>query len=330
MLREELMIKILTGASEFLSEDQINSLRMVLDEQLCNYNITQSETALVPINNMQDKIIIYLASKKIDGLSMSTLNSYKRQLLRFSNNIPKNMEDITPADIRMYLYGYTKAGCKNSTLNNIVSILKSFFSWMIDNDYLQKNPMNVIKQIKTDKFIRKALTPIELEMLRKSCKTPREKALCEFFYSTGARLDEVCKLNKSDIDWNNNSVIVFGKGRKERIVFLTPKARVYMWDYFNNRTDTNEALFVSDRQPHDRLERRGIQKIFNALGRRSGISKKVYPHLMRHTHATHMLNNGASISEVQKSLGHTSPATTQVYANLNNEAIQQSHKRHIS
>jgi integrase/recombinase XerD len=208
MLREELMIKILTGASEFLSEDQINSLRMVLDEQLCNYNITQSETALVPINNMQDKIIIYLASKKIDGLSMSTLNSYKRQLLRFSNNIPKNMEDITPADIRMYLYGYTKAGCKNSTLNNIVSILKSFFSWMIDNDYLQKNPMNVIKQIKTDKFIRKALTPIELEMLRKSCKTPREKALCEFFYSTGARLDEVCKLNKSDIDWNNNSVIV--------------------------------------------------------------------------------------------------------------------------
>jgi integrase/recombinase XerD len=233
-------------------------------------------------------------------------------------------------DCRVYLAKYSSSGVKNTTLNTISTTLRAFFSWLVNNDYILKNPMNSIKSIKTDKYIRKALTFEELEMLRDSCKSIREKALVEFFYSTGCRLDEVKKLNISDIDWNSKSTFVVGKGSKERQVFLTASAVIHLKKYIKSRKDLNEALFVGERAPHQRLGNRAIERVYKLLGERAGIKKAVYPHLVRHTTATHMLRRGASMTEVQKLLGHTSPATTQIYAQLDNEALMQSHRKHVS
>lgn len=159
---------------------------------------------------------------------------------------------------------------------------------------------------------------------------PREKAMVEFFYSTGCRLDEVYKLDKQDIDWNRGAVNVIGKGDKERTVYLNAKAKVHLWKYLETRTDKNEALFVSERAPHKRLGHRAFQMDFNALGKAAGIIKPVHPHLLRHTMATIAVNNGANIQTVQRMLGHTDPATTQIYAELNNDEIQMNHKRYVS
>ncbi len=329
-MKEQLIIKILDKSSEFLNEEQIKKLRTVIDTELYDYDVQAAEHALVPVTKAPEMLKLYLASKKLDGLAKSTLKSYHRYLTKFLFYIQKDVENITTMDCRAFLARYSSTGVKNSTLNTVTTTLRAFFSWLDDNDYITKSPMRVIKSIKTDKRVRKALTPEELEMLRDACITIREKAMVEFFYSTGSRLDEIHKLNKTDINWVGKSLFVIGKGDKERPTYLTAGAIIYLQKYLNSRKDNNEALFIGERAPHNRLGHRAIQRVFNQLGKRAGITKSVYPHLLRHTTATQMLRHGASMTEVQKLLGHTSPATTQIYAELDTTAVQQSHQKHIA
>lgn len=229
---EELIIKILNKSMDFLNQNQIQKLRTILEEELYNYNLQPVVKDLVPINNIREKMLLYLASKKLDGLSKNTLLNYKLQLNRFANFIQKDVESITSMDVRMYLAACSKIGLKNSSMASIISILKSFFNWLEDEEYISKNPMRKIKTIKTEKYIRKALTFEELEMLRDVCKNIRERALLELFYSTGCRLDEIQKLDKKDIDWNTGSITVLGKGSKERKSLLKRKGKDLFMEIF--------------------------------------------------------------------------------------------------
>jgi integrase/recombinase XerD len=318
-LKEEIIIRILDRASEFLLPDQIQQLRFVLDEVFYNLVITQACTDLALTDNMTDRIKLYLAAKKLDGMSLKTIKNYGLILRDFARVIRKDLEQIDAMDIRMYLAVCSKRGVKNSTLATTISTLKSFFVWMENEDYIIKSPMRKIKTTKIERRFRKALSQEELEMLRLACRTPREKAMVEFFYSTGCRLDEVFKLNKVDIDWTTNSCLVIGKGNKERRVFINAKARVHLWRYLDSRTDQDEALFVCDRRPHGRMGKRSFEVEFGKLGEKAGLLKKVHPHILRHTAATTLLNSGASITEVQRILGHDDPATTQM-----------AHKKHLA
>jgi len=329
-MKEELIIKVLDRASEFISQSQITKLRLVLEAELYNYELQPAITALVPINSMPEKIMIFLASKKLDGRAKSTLESYKRYLIQFSQFIHKEPQDVTTMDIRMFLSTFAKRDVKNTTLATVIFTLKSFFAWLHAEEYIARNPMVKIQATKKNRDLRKALTSEELEMLRISCKSERDRAMLEFLYSTGCRLDEVVKLNKEDIGWNDDSVKVLGKGSKERVVYLNAKAKVYLWKYLSARKDNEEALFVSSKNPYNRLGHRGFEKVISALGKEAGLKQDIFPHLIRHTTATHMLQNGANLMEVQLYLGHDSSNTTQIYAKLDMEAIKISHKKHLA
>lgn len=327
MHKEEVIIKVLGKAlMEQPDLDQI-SLRRVLEEVLYDYDLLPLSKALVVQSDLRDKIMIFLACKKIDGLSENTLEGYYQRLGKFSLFIQKNLVDIDVMDIRMYLASYAKTGVKNITIAREISVLKSFFIWLENNDYISKSPMRNIKQIKVEKTLREALTPEELELVRDACCSLRERAIIEFFYSTGCRLDEVVKLNKNDIDWQDLSLKVFGKGKKERIVYISPKAKIHLKKYLMSRLDECDALFVTERQPKNRLGRRSYERTVEKIGKRAKLSKDLYPHLLRHTTATTMLNNGASLSEVQYYLGHEDPATTQIYAHLSNDAVRNAHRK---
>lgn len=330
MLKEDVIIRILSKAIEFLAQEETVKLGTIIEDELYNYDLQPVENAIVVYEGIPEKLILFITTKKLEGLSKATLKSYTLHLTRFSKIVQKKYEDIDVMDIRRYLAQYSSTGVKNSTLNTEMTILRSFFSWLENEDYILKSPLRKIKCIKKEKRIRKALTPEEMEMVRINCKTQRDKAMVEFFYSTGCRLDEVYKLNKVDIDWNRSQVNVIGKGNKERTVFLNARAKVHLWRYIESRKDKNEALFVGLRSPHNRLCHRGYQKIFNDLGERAGITKSVHPHLLRHTTATTAVNNGASIQSVQKMLGHTDPGTTQIYADLNTEEVQMNHRKFVS
>jgi site-specific recombinase XerC len=191
------------------------------------------------------------------------------------------------------------------------------------------NPAKLVKNVKFDKYIRKALTEDEFEKLKYACKTPREHALVSVFYSTAARVSEICALNKDDIDWYNDTIKVFGKGRKERYVYLNANAKLFLSKYLESRTDAECALFVGCRSPYGRLSCRAIEDDFHDLGKRAGIASRVYPHLLRHTMSTNWLRTGGDIAEVSKILGHSNISTTQIYAQVNNDNIKSSFKKHM-
>lgn len=323
-MKEELIIKILAKSSKHLSQAQLKQLRYILDEELYSYNITSNCTDLVPVNDLNENIALYLADKKyIQELSMNTIESYFRILNKFAKTIYKNIDQIDVMDMRKYVALISQSGLKKTSVSTHIWTLKTFFQWLVENEKIKKNPMKTIKPPKCEKRLRKPLSSTELETIRYKCKNIRELALIDTFFSLGGRLSEISNLNISDIDWNTGRVLVIGKGDKERPVYLNSRARLYLKEYIKTRKDKNDALFVSERMPYDRLGKRGIQRIFHNLGVRADLNRNLFPHLLRSTCGNELLKKNASLHDVQHYLGHSSPATTDAhYVEVNQESIR--------
>lgn len=273
----------------------------------------------------------FLADKEHQGLSPYTLKSYRAHLSFFEQHMPKKLQEITKDDIKGYLNTRETitGGVQKVTMETIRSVLKCFFGWLDEEEIITGNPMLRIKPYKVPKTLAKALTVEELEQLRESCETPREKAIIEILYSTGCRLSEVVRINLEDVDWQNRTVKITGKGNKERITFFSVRAAIYVKKYLGTRDDDTEALLVSERRPHFRLSARSVESEVGIIGKRSGINKSIYPHVMRHTMATLMLNKGCPMSVVQELLGHEDIAATQTYAKVTSEYKHQSYEKYF-
>ncbi|KIN79771.1 tyrosine-type recombinase/integrase, partial [Clostridium botulinum] len=204
--KDEVVIKLVGKLSlEFPEIDQLK-VRTIAEEVLYKYRVLSEETALVS-SDIEEKLQIYLASKKLDGLSKKTLKNYEYNLLIFASHLRKPIVAINTMDLRMFL----AVRCKNmkaTSVNGQISILKSFFGWLHEEEYIPKNPAKKLKQTKEPKRLRHAMTEEEVELLRQASKTDREKALVEFLISTGCRLSEVVEVNKNDINWHEMSLNV--------------------------------------------------------------------------------------------------------------------------
>lgn len=334
MLEEEFTVKLIGKIS--LEYPQINqqNLRQIIYEAINNYEITARETALVA-SDIPDRAAMYLAVKKLDGLSKTTLYNYKLHLEKFAKTVVKPLTMITTNDIRLYLAVISKSkNLKQTSLATEISMLKSFFGWLTVEEYITKNPMVKIKQPKKEKRLRKSLTQEELELLRDACKTERERAILEFLFSTACRLAETEKVNIKDINWNTQSLRVIGKGNKERIVFINAKAKIYLEKYLAYRENldklANPALFICSKHPYSRFGRRSIEREINDIAIRAGFIKSVFPHLIRHTTATLGLKSGMSLTSVQKILGHSDPGTTEIYAEIGDDTVQEEYKKYLN
>ncbi|KGO12184.1 integrase [Clostridium botulinum] len=323
--KEEVVIKLVGKLS--LEFPEINQLkvRTIAEEVLYKYRVLPEETALVS-SDIEEKLQIYLATKKLDGLSRKTLKNYEYNLLIFADHLRKPLSTINTMDLRMFLAVRCK-DMKQSSVNGQISILKSFFSWLHEEEYIPKNPAKKLKQTKEPKRLRHAMTEEEVELLRQASKTDREKALVEFLISTGCRLSEVVGVNKDDINWYEMSLNVIGKGDKERKVYFNTKAKILLKKYLLTREDDNLALFVTSKRPHARLGGRSIQREIKKIAKRAGINKSIYPHLFRHSFATNKLNAGMPMPVIQHLMGHESPATTQIYAQLSEENVKYEYKK---
>jgi len=205
---------------------------------------------------------------------------------------------------------------KPSSTNTQSYIMKSFFAWLHQEEYIPKNPMLKIKETKVPGRLREALTLDEIEILRQKCKTLREKTLLEFTYSTGCRVSEIVDVNIDDIDFHTKTLKVIGKGNKERIVCFNTKAKYLLKEYMLSRADNNPSLFVASKGTHARLGKRSIENEIKKIAKRANLGKSIYPHLLRHSIATHLLSGGMLLHNVQKLLGHSDPKTTQIYAQI--------------
>ena len=307
-------------------------LRDELSELLMHYTIQPVSTELTVYEGyIPQCFAAYCVTKKIEGASDETMCNYMMRLKEFFRQMDKPLEDITANDVRVFLYTYQKEHhiC-NRTLDSIRSVLGSFFSWASGEGYIQKNVMLVVKPIKYEKREREALTEYELELLRAACHTLRDEAMVEVLYSTGCRVTELVRLDLADVSFEKGEVMLFGKGSKHRKSYLTAHAMLALKKYLDSRTDDSPALFVKERIPNTRMSKAGIEKVIGQLGKKAGIQRRVYPHLIRHTTATMALRHGMDVTEIQQILGHANVATTMIYAKVDQSNIKQSHKKYIA
>lgn len=314
-----------------ISESDMATILQELQMFASGYDIQKKETSLTTYEpQIPECYKAYMVSKKIEGLSKETLKTYDLYLKDFLLYIRKPVREITANDIRIYLFSYQREnGVSNRTMDGRRLVINTFLEWCRTERYIDWNPCSQIRPIKYESKPREPLTGIELELVRDACRTYREKAIIEVFYSTGCRVSEMVNLSKSDVDFVKGEVKLFGKGAKHRISYINARAEVSLKKYLFSRRDENPALFVSDRNPHDRLKKTAIEKVVREIGERSGIGRRVFPHLIRHTTATDALERGMNVAEVQKILGHEKMDTTMIYAKVCQENVKHDHRRYI-
>jgi integrase/recombinase XerD len=206
--------------------------------------------------------------------------------------------------------------------------MKSLFRWTHEEGHVSKNPAAKIKEPKLGKRIPKFLTDREIEHLREACLTPMEKALFEFMFSTGCRIGEIVTLDMNSVNWSNHSAIVKGKGDKEREVYFNIRCDIWLKRYIDSREDNDVAVFVTERDPH-RMSKAQMRYIIKRISKRAGINKVIHPHQLRHSYATHLLNNGAPIEVIQSLMGHEKSETTRIYAELSGRLRKEFYQKYF-
>ena len=323
---EQLLSEIVVSLHELLPGFNFSKIKTKLSGILANFKVElQEEYKLV--SDFPEKIKLFISSKKVEGLSESTLEGYNIELRLFSQAINKQVEHVTSGDIRIYLGDLD--GRKMSTIGKKLNVLRTFFGFLMAEEMIQRDPTLKIKQPKEEKRMGKSLTIEELELLRESCQTVRQRAFLEVFYATGCRLSEMQQLNISDVSMQSMSCKVVGKGNKEREVYFSFKAMYHLKKYLSSRDDDEPALLSSIRKPYRRLSNRAIQDEIKKIAITAGLEHKVTTHVLRHTFATLTLNNGADIVAVQELLGHSSPDTTLRYARITEERKREQHKKFL-
>lgn len=329
-MKENIIQAIVADMQRDLDIQQMARLKAVLFKELQNIEIIEK-----PDNQEQNKkenselLDSFLSAKKIEGCSEKTLAYYRHTIEKMLLTVSVAVCHVSTADIRQYLSSYQEEkGSSKVTIDNMRRIFSSFFAWLEDEDYIAKSPVRRIHKVKTDSLVKEVLSDEQLEQLRDSCTNHRDLALIDLLASTGIRVGELVKLNRTDIDFHERQCVVFGKGNKERPVYFNARTKLHLQQYLNERTDNNPALFVSLSSPYSRLTISGVEVRIRTIGKRLDM-QKVHPHKFRRTLATIAIDKGMPIEQVQRLLGHVRIDTTLQYAIVNQNNVKMAHKKYL-
>lgn len=330
-MKEQIVMDILREMMAILSQEQLSKLKEVVRVQLCGYDVRKKETALMRTDqNWMNYLQVYLEGFRQNGKSEGTIEQYDLHLRRMLSYISKNVQDIEDDDLIAYLYKYRDIRkVSNRYLNNMRLVFNSFFRWLQRRKVILRNPVDGLEPIKYRQVVKKPLSPEELEKVRCACERERDLAIVEFLYSSAVRVSELCQLNREDVSWKSDDVLVLGKGNKEREVYLNARAHLHLKQYLESRSDNTPALFVGSKSPNHRLTKAGIRNILNKIGATAGV-ENVHPHRFRRTSATDLLRMGMPIEQVQELLGHVKIETTRLYCTVTKEQVRASHRRYMS
>lgn len=321
---EEKFVEIINEMAEVLNAAQLKRLQEVMLKHL-----VEREPRKKKISN-KEYLSKFLEAKKMEGCSERTIKYYKVTVEQLLGKIVRPIRRVTTEEMRKYLVDYQKINnCGKTTVDNIRRNISSFFSWLEEEDYILKSPMCRIHKIRAEKLVKNIITDEDIEKLRDGCTCSRDVAMIDLLYSTGIRVGELVRLNRSDINFSERECVVFGKGDKERKVYFDAKSKVHLIDYLNTRKDDNPALFVSLDKPNDRLKISGVEIRLRQLGRKLNLDR-VHPHKFRRSMATRAIDKGMPIEQVQKILGHSQIDTTMQYAIVNQNNVKAAHRKYIS
>ena len=292
-------------------------------------------------SNIQKHKLQFLEYLEIErGRSLKTVENYNRYLNRFIDyskiTEAEQINDDLVRDFRLWLArqkgGSDTENLKKNTQNYHLIAVRSFLKYLAKRA-IPSMPPDRIELAKTSGRELELISEDELGRLLdapegKSEKTLRDKAILELFFSTGLRVSELCRLDIDSINLNRDEFTVRGKGDKVRLVFLSDSAKEALRTYLDKRKDLSQFLFVSlaKNKKVDRLTSRSVERIVKHYASKAGISRKVTPHIIRHSFATDLLQNGADIRSVQIMLGHANVSTTQIYTHVTDRQLRDVHK----
>ena len=329
-MKEKLILEIKTAMTEKVSQQQMALLNIVLMRSLDNLCITEIDTEIKCSKTNNNKLLsFFISSKKVEGCSEKSLKYYINTIEKMLQKINKSVIEISTNDLRTYISDYQELKKSSRvTIDNMRRIFSSFFSWLEDEDYILKSPVRRIHKVKSGRLVKDTLSDEQLEILRDSCDEIRDLAMIELLTSTGMRVGELVKINRTDVDFHERQIVVFGKGNSEREVYFDARTKIHLKKYLELRTDDNKALFVSLSKPSGRLSIGGVEMRLRILGKKAQIDK-VHPHKFRRTLATMAIDKGMPIEQVQKLLGHVKIDTTMHYAMVNQTNVKNSHRKFI-
>ena len=322
-----LINQVLQAMSKTLGNQEIERLKDVLEITFSNVEIFEKNEsdAVIDVSIIKN----FLSAKRVEGCSEKSMRYYESTIRNALTTVGKNVKDISTDDLRHYLDEYQqRSGASRVTVDNIRRILSSFFAWLEEEFYIVKSPVRRIHKVNTGKVVKETYSDEALEMMRDSCETTRDLAMIDILASTGMRVGELVKLNRSDVDFQNRECIVTGKGNKQRIVYFDARTKIHLQNYLRERKDTNDALFVTLLAPFNRLQISGVEIRLRHIGQDLNMTK-VHPHKFRRTLATMAIDKGMPIEQVQHLLGHQSLDTTLQYAMVNQANVKMSHRKFI-
>lgn len=269
---------------------------------------------------------LYFLKKELN-YSDYTIKNYQLDLTDFFKYVSKSNIDflnIKNTHVRGYLKYLDTCNLKNTTISRRISALRTFYNYLLEKGLVKSNIFLNVKNPKLEKKLPNYLNYTEIEELLASIDTKTDEGLerrllIEMFYSTGCRVGEMVNVKISDIDFSSKTIKVMGKGSKERIVYYGDYASKYLEDYLKNK-DKKGYLFTNKRG--EKLTIEEVEYIVRDIMKHISIKTHVTPHTLRHTFATHLLNNGADIRTVQELLGHANLSTTGIYTHVSSDRLK--------
>ncbi|MGJ7921043.1 tyrosine recombinase XerC [Neobacillus sp. LXY-4] len=292
--------------------------------------------------NVSLKLFIeYLQIEK--NSSQYTIEHYQHDIRDFlmfmSEQAIESVNQVNYLDVRLYLTKLYEKKLARKTVARKISSLRSFYRFMLREELVEDNPFSLVSIPKIEKRLPAFFYESEMDELFKACDltTPlgqRNKALLELLYATGMRVSEICQVKMSDLDMFVSTVLVYGKGKKQRYVpfgsFAQDALELYIQhgrqEILTNTKKDHDFLFVNFRGGP--LTARGVRTILNSIIEKSALNGKIHPHMLRHTFATHLLNNGADMRTVQELLGHSLLSSTQVYTHVTKDYLRNTYMSH--
>ena len=265
----------------------------------------------------------YLELEK--GLSQNTIDAYRRDLSDFAQNV-EDIHSINRMNINAYVRTLRERKLAPTSVIRKVASLRGFFKWATSSGILEKNPTATLEQPKTPQRLPKVVSVKEIDEMLHNNLTPLEHVMMELLYSCGLRVSELVNLKLNDIDLSSKYVRCFGKGSKERIIPIGEQAKTMLKEYFPTRdllikkyNLTTKNLLIKDNGHF--VTRQDVYNFIHAQGKL--IHKNISPHTLRHSFATHLLENGADLRVVQELLGHSDVSTTQLYTHISKKRLKE-------
>lgn len=287
-----------------------------IQDTLTDFNVEK----IAGVNIEEDDFLsTFITAKRVEGATDKTLLHYQYSITRFLKFAAVGAKEVRTEHIRAYFENELARGISPNTLKGTREVLSSFFGWLDKEHLIRYNPILGIAPIKAIYDVKESYSLTDVERIKRACTCIRDLAIISMLSSTACRITELCQLNMEDIDLFKGEATVFGKGKKERKVYLDEVAIMLVKEYLATRVDDNPALFIGKRK--ERMQPGGIRAMLKKIEEKSGV-ENIHPHRFRRTKITSLLNRGMSIQNVAIFAGHNKIDTTMKYYYANSENIR--------